>query len=153
MSLWVHPEVIEARTYRLATNVRLFLGFGVLFFVFVVGGILTELARDGASPMDVPIFVAWLAFALTFFGYEAFTGVIAITLENHTVAFRTLLRSYRLPISALLSIETSWWDVNRFAPLIRHRGGTARLLGPFDEFYELVTRLRELNPQIEVKRL
>jgi hypothetical protein len=50
MSLWVHPEVIEARTYRLATNVRLFLGFGVLFFVFVVGGILTDWPATAAPP-------------------------------------------------------------------------------------------------------
>jgi hypothetical protein len=43
--------------------------------------------------MDVPIFVAWLAFALTFFGYEAFTGVIAITLENHIVTFHLCYNS------------------------------------------------------------
>jgi hypothetical protein len=139
-------------TYRLASNVRVFLAFFGVFFLVVVGLIVSQLAREG-WPAEAAILVVWLGFAAALFSHAAFRSIIAITLEDDAVVFRSLFRSTRLLVSELVTIETSWWDLNRFSPVIRHRRGKLRLLGPFDGFYELISRLKEMNPAIEVKRL
>jgi hypothetical protein len=143
----------EEKTYRLARSFRGFLAFALVLFVVVVGGILSRILR-GTQPVEgIVFFILWLIFAVSWFIYHAYTGVISIIIEDDTITFRTLFRTRRVAVGAIVLIGTNWWDINRFMPYVRHTGGKLRLLGPFDDFHDLLNLLKERNPSIEIKRL
>ncbi len=108
------------RTYRLASNFRVFLGVSLVVLLVVIGMIALTLVGDPRLP-EVGFFLAWLAFVLAGAVFSAFRAVISITIEDGTVTFRTLLRTIRLPVSAIRSVEASRWDMNRFNPLLPAR--------------------------------
>ena len=145
-------DVQEKRTWRLASNVRVFFAFALMFFLTVVTLIAFQIAR-GEGREGAWFFVLWVLFALSSLAFAAFRGITSITIEGNVVELRSLLSRRRIAPEDIVSVETSWWDMNRFSPRIRTRTGSFGLLGPFDGFHELLTTLKELNPSIEIKRL
>jgi hypothetical protein len=141
----------EAKTYRLGATFRIF--FALFFIVFAVAVVSIGIGVIGEGQPYGVFFVAWMVLLFAIWIYLASRGVTSITLEDDTITFTSLLRTRRVPISALVAIGTDWWDLNRTIPFIRHRGGKIRLMGPLDGFYDLITQIKARNPSIEIKRL
>ena len=142
----------EARTWRVAPNVRAFLWFAFAFFLVVITGVAMQVVDDPEDP-GTWFFIIWLVFVIGFIAVLSFRSVSSITVDGESVELRGLLFRKRIAADQIRSIESSWWDFNRFNPVIRTREGSVRLVAPFGDFFELLSTLRELNPSIEIKRL
>jgi hypothetical protein len=141
----------EARTYRLGAGVRVFLSLFMLAFAVAVAYISVGVIREG-QPYGF-FFVAWMILILAIWIRLALRGITSITLEDDTLTFKSVGRTRQVPISSIVEIGTDWWDINRSVPFIRHAEGKFRLMGPLDGLYELITRLKDQNPSIQIKRL
>ncbi len=141
------------RTYRISVAYRVLMVVVGAFVVLFIGGmLLTAISeRDAtiASPLLilVPVYVVMAILA-------AWGTVVRVTLDeaSRQIEFRTLLRRRVVPTDDLISISIPWYDLNRMQPVIRYRGGSARLFA-MTNLFDLVQRLRELNPAFEVRGL
>jgi hypothetical protein len=99
------------------------------------------------------VFVVWLVLVVPIVGWHLARGVSSVTLEDDYLVLRGPFRTFRTPVSDMLGIAASWWDMYRLNPVIRWRTGQAKLLGPLDGFYELQIELKRRNPIIDIQRL
>jgi hypothetical protein len=138
----------QAKTYRLPPFYRWGFGLGGAFFLFVAGGILFQILR-GQVPREGTIFYfVWLIGFFAAFVYTGYSQFIAIKIANDTITFRSLFRTVELSVSSIRSIEVDRWSP--YAPLFRHDRGKLRLLLPVEGMHDLLTRLKEKNPSIEI---
>jgi hypothetical protein len=138
----------ETRTYRLPPYLRWMLPFAGVFFLFVVGSILLKILQGG-QPLDGTIFFfSWLAVVLAVIVYNGNTSVVRITMEDDTITFRSLFRTTRLPVSSILSVGIGRWGSD--SPFFVHPCDKFRLLFPLEGMHDLLTRLKEKNPSIEI---
>jgi hypothetical protein len=138
----------EPRTYRLPPFFRWGFGISGVFFLIVAGVLLFQILQGGV-PLDGTIFYfVWLIGLLAAFVFEGYWGFIRITLEDDTITFRSLFRTVRLPVSSILSIDVDRWG--SAVPFFRHPGGKLRLFLAVEGMHDLLTRLKDKNPSIEI---
>ncbi|HSE95315.1 MAG TPA: hypothetical protein VLD61_05455 [Methylomirabilota bacterium] len=134
----------------------LMFGAPLLLAVAILLGIMA-LTGEG----DIPTFfvVPWVALLILSLVHALYRGVTSITLEDDLVTFKSPLRSVTVPATEILSVESpldiAWHDKYNlyYCPSFRHSGGRITLFGPFDDFQDLVMRLKHLNPELTTKRL
>jgi hypothetical protein len=85
----------------------------------------------GETPAEFDwLFFAWLAFALFAVTGALVRGVVRVVVDGDMLTFRTPLRTIEVPVADVVSVETSWWDLNRFSQLIRYTGGRSACSAP-----------------------
>jgi hypothetical protein len=145
------------RIYRLGLTGQIMFGFGapLLLMVAILFGIK---ALSGEGDIPTYLIVPWIAGVILSLAHAAYRGVTSITLEDDLVTFKGPMQSVTVPAAEILSVESplnAWHDrYNLYVcPYFRHSGGRITLLGPFDDFQDLVMRLKQLNPNLTTKGL
>jgi hypothetical protein len=146
------------RIYRLGLTGQITFGFGAPLLL-TVALFLGIKALTGEGDIPTYLVVPWIAGVILSLAHAAYWGVTSITLEDDLVTFKSPLRSVTVPATEILSVESpldiAWHDrYNLYlCPYFRHSGGRITLLGPFDDFQDLVMRLKQLNPNLKIKGL
>ena len=87
--------------------------------------------------------VAWLLFAFLWFFYAV------SWIDDNSLVFRSFTRKTRVPVNEITSIKAMTLD--RDFIKIKHHRGSVCVLGQISDLYELIYRIKNLNPEVENK--
>jgi hypothetical protein len=142
----------EPLTYKLYVPPSLKIILSIMPVVFVsVGGIIVVgpvLFRNWTGP---PWFVGFIFLAIIG-GNALWVLGIPHTIMFHqdeTVEFTSVLRSRRIPVREVVSIKPEG-TTSGFL-VVRTESSKIRILAQFDGFHDFLTRLKALNPAVELR--
>jgi hypothetical protein len=145
----IDVEAGGPRVYKQTGNFqKLFLA--MLTFMTIVA-ILVTVAGAWAEGTTGPFLIIWFGM-LAFLWVRMLDIPFKITiLDGGVVEFRSYLRRRRVNAGDMVSIAPSHRGLSPGWVKLRHRGGSVILITQFDDFHDLVVRLKELNPQIQTR--
>jgi hypothetical protein len=127
--------------YFICALMLLMVGFGV--FVAV------NTANSPAAATSWPMLLAWCAI-FVFVGYYYLRIPVEISFQGEdALVLKTLISSTVVPVRNIISLKAT-----PFKPgfiILKHRDGTIRLLSQITGFYELVSLVKTINPEIEIR--
>lgn len=137
------------KTYRLS-KVHLFINILIAFlFTGIFGGIaIKEVLKDGrVDSRDVLL----LLVVVGLLGSGWSFGVVRIILEiaindDGRIEFRSLIGSKFVRASEIQSIHSEFYSYGTI--IIRHTGGTIRVLYNLDGMHEFIATTKNMNPQV-----
>jgi hypothetical protein len=126
------------------------IGFMALFtFVFIAGSVaLLDEAGANAIPFVLLMLgvLAWLWFAgLAWYPYE-----MRLTSEG-VLAFRSVLRTIRVDAGDLVSIRPYVFDMGGTTLVFKTPSRSVHVLRRMDGLLDLITELRAINPNLELR--
>ena len=108
--------------------------------------------RDEAiSSWRLCLLRAWAAFVVGGIWWGLARIPTWITLADDVLTFQTVLRRFEIPNHTVVSVKALWSDPFGTMPVLKHTGGKVTLISAMDGFHEFLTRLKDLNPTIEVR--
>ncbi|MDR3621251.1 MAG: hypothetical protein P4L85_18005 [Paludisphaera borealis] len=158
--------------WRLRIFTRYYIGLFFSFFLLwaaswlVVGPVLLAMLAyrlvTGRIPLDRLAFVGVVVgvplCALAVVGLLAlhkhwFVQPFEIEInDDRTVTFRNWFRTRVVPVADVLSIRSGgWMDPNSNGAVVRHKQGAVSILNDFPNFRDFVSKLKALNPSIDVR--
>jgi hypothetical protein len=141
----------DVRTYALARGFKAFMAFAGVFVLVVVSMIGWEIATEQQPVLAVVFFIVWIAFAVGGILWGLTRIPTRITLAEDVIRLRAVLRSLDVPVQAVISVKSGWNDPLGNMPVLKYQGGKVTLVSAMDGFHEFLSRLKELNPRIEVR--
>ena len=138
------------KTYHLAKSV-LFLPLAALaiLLLVVLAVLLPSFLRPGAHPPPLFLGLVWVAVLVIFF-FSYLRVPYAITwMADDFLEFRGPLLRTLVPVSDIISIKAL--PVKPGFIKINHRRGSIRLINQITGLYELIGRIKALNPGVEIK--
>jgi hypothetical protein len=93
-------------------------------------------------------FAVWVG-GLAFIWYQVLRTAYAVTLDGDVCRFRGLVRRTNVPVQQIESLRASRMGGN--VVTLRHRDGKILILQPIAEFHDFVSRLKKLNPAVELR--
>ncbi len=117
-----------------------------LGFPLVVVGIAT-----GSPPLWFGL--VWLG-ALGWMWFQALVGInFEVTLwpDDGRLQFRSVLRTRQAAIADLTSVAPSYGGMNPLLVTFRYRGGSVQVPRTLDGWYDLITRVRNDNPTVQLQ--
>ena len=93
--------------------------------------------------------LAWCGF-LAWIWYIYLRIPYAITWrDDDSLEFRSLISLTKVPVRQIISIKATLLTVGFIN--VKHRQGSLRIMGRMTGLYELIGRVKALNPEVEIK--
>jgi hypothetical protein len=128
--------------------------FSAFFTILLAGvGVWVLASRRPAQDQLFPVIFAalWLV-AITLNAWRLCTSVREIEVhENDDVEFVSWVQRVRLHAREIVSIRALPGRWQRI--VIRHQSGSLTLAGPFDQFHQFLSELKQVQPAVEIQGL
>jgi hypothetical protein len=98
------------RTYAPARRFKVFLTFAGVFFLVLVAGVAWTIAMEPQPGPVVAFFVLWIAFVGGAIVWALTRIPTRITVAEDVIRFRTVLRSFEVPVKTVASVKPRWND-------------------------------------------
>jgi hypothetical protein len=113
-------------------------------------GVVAALQGGNAAPSALGV-VVWI-FTVTYLWYV--TGVLIsyeVTIQNGTLECRGMFRRKSVAVDAVTSIKSAVFGLDPYTVVIRTTMGRVFVLRQMHHFHEMLTRLKQLNPEIAIE--
>ena len=111
----------------------------------------SEPAPADGSPFLYVFGTVWLL-ALALNGYRLVTGVREIEVHaGDEIEFISWAQRVRLQAREILAVRALPGRARRI--VVRHQAGTLTLAGPFDQFHQFLSELKQAQPAVEIAGL
>jgi hypothetical protein len=144
-------DAASTRTYVVSRAAKVFTAFTGGFFLFVAIMIAREIATKPYPRTAIAFVAIWSAFVVGSIAWALARVPTRITLTDEVITFQTVLRRFDVPVQTVLSVKPLWSDPFGHTPVLKYRGGKVTVISAMDGFHEFLTRLRELNPRVDVR--
>jgi hypothetical protein len=143
---------VEAGGPRVYKQAGYFQKISLVMLTFLTSvGILVTVAGDWAEGSDGPFLILWFG-VLAFMWVKMLDIPFEITIpDGGTIEFRSYLRRRSVKAGDMLSIAPWQGGLSPGWVTLKYRGGSVVLITQFDDFHDLVVRLKEMNPQMQTR--
>lgn len=121
-----------------------------LMVIIMVASLLMPILRpnryyDPQGPLIIVI-IGLAACACLLFEYSRIPYAITL-MDDNSLEFRSRLRRTRVPVNEIISIKA----LSQGWIKIKHRRGSIRINNQITGFHELICRIKNLNPEVEIE--